>query len=216
MANLIFDLNGPKLWIELNDETFKCLTSRLSKKEVTSQFIDLSRITPQWANTKKWGRGLSGKFHTNLCILSTWASSWCLCLQECGKGLLVSIDFYWYLDILLYYFCFVQDIYFSTIYIIFMHLAMYLFRNLLSINQLVLCLWFLNLYILYMSPYYEECGELICEHTNVYITNTTVQQAAMCYSSVKLLYKIPLVDWGGEIPQQGYRRYKLSLHYPLP
>ena len=47
MANLIFDLNGPKLWIELNDETFKCLTSRLSKKEVTSHFIDLSRITPQ-------------------------------------------------------------------------------------------------------------------------------------------------------------------------
>ena len=45
MANLIFDLNGPKLWIELNDETFKCLTSRLSKKEVTSHFIDLSRIT---------------------------------------------------------------------------------------------------------------------------------------------------------------------------
>ena len=125
MANLIFDLNGPKLWIELNDETFKCLTSRLSKKEVTSHFIDLSRITLQWANTKKWGRGFGGQFHTNHCILSTWASSWCLCLQECGKGLLVSIDFYWYLDILLYYFCFVQDIYFSTIYIIFMHLAMY-------------------------------------------------------------------------------------------
>ena len=47
MANLIFDLNGPKLWIERNDETFKCLTSRLSKKEVTSHFIDLSRNTPQ-------------------------------------------------------------------------------------------------------------------------------------------------------------------------
>ena len=89
MANLIFDLNGPKLWIELNDETFKCLTSSLSKKEVTSHFIDLSRITLQWANTKKWGRGLGGQFHTNHCILSTWASSWCPCLQECGKGLLV-------------------------------------------------------------------------------------------------------------------------------
>ena len=67
-----------------------------------------------------------------------------------------------------------------------------------------------------MSPYYEECGELICEHINVYITNTTVPQAAMCYSSVKLLYKISLVDWGGEIPQHGYRRFKLSLHCPLP
>ena len=46
MANLIFDLNGPKLWIELNDETFKCLTSRLSKKEVTSHFIDLPALRP--------------------------------------------------------------------------------------------------------------------------------------------------------------------------
>ena len=44
MANLIFDLNGPKLWIELNDETFKCLTSSLSKKEVTSHFIDLPAL----------------------------------------------------------------------------------------------------------------------------------------------------------------------------
>ena len=49
--------------------------------------IDLSRITLQWANTKKWGRGSGGQFHTNHCILSTRASSWCFCSQECGKGL---------------------------------------------------------------------------------------------------------------------------------
>ena len=28
-------------------------------------------------------------FHTNHYILSTRASSWCLCLQECGKGLIL-------------------------------------------------------------------------------------------------------------------------------
>ena len=50
--------------------------------------IDLSRITLQWTNTKKWGRGSGGQFHTNHCILSTRASSWCLCSLECGKGLL--------------------------------------------------------------------------------------------------------------------------------
>ena len=55
------------------------------------QSIDLSRITLQWANIKKWGRGSGGQFHTNHYILSTRASSWCLCLQECGKGLLESI-----------------------------------------------------------------------------------------------------------------------------
>ena len=49
--------------------------------------IDLSRITLQWTNTKKWGRGSGGQFHTNHCILSTRASSWCLCSLECGKGL---------------------------------------------------------------------------------------------------------------------------------
>ena len=50
--------------------------------------IDLSRITLQWP-IKKWGHGLGGQFHTNHCIVSTRASSWCLCLQECGKGLLI-------------------------------------------------------------------------------------------------------------------------------
>ena len=49
-------------------------------------FPYLSRIPLQWANIKKWGRGSGGQFHTNHCILSTRASSWCLCLQECGKG----------------------------------------------------------------------------------------------------------------------------------
>ena len=53
--------------------------------------IDLSRVTLQWENIKKWGQGSGGHFHTNHCILSTWASSWCVCLQECGKGLLVAI-----------------------------------------------------------------------------------------------------------------------------
>ena len=52
------------------------------------KLIDLSRITLQWTNTKKWGRGSGGQFHTNHCILSTRASSWCLCSLECGKGLL--------------------------------------------------------------------------------------------------------------------------------
>ena len=55
--------------------------------------IDLSRITLQWTNTKKWGRGSGGQFHTNHCILSTRASSWCLCSLECGKGLLGLCDF---------------------------------------------------------------------------------------------------------------------------
>ena len=53
--------------------------------------LDLSRITLQWAKIKKWGQGSGGQFHTNHCILSTRTSSWCLCLQECGKGLLVAI-----------------------------------------------------------------------------------------------------------------------------
>ena len=34
--------------------------------------IDLCRITLQWANIKKWGRGSGGQFHTNHYILSTW------------------------------------------------------------------------------------------------------------------------------------------------
>ena len=59
------------------------------KKFCKRGVIDLFCITLQWANMKKWGRGLGGQFHTNHCILSTWASSWCPCLQECGKGLLV-------------------------------------------------------------------------------------------------------------------------------
>ena len=29
---------------------------------------------------------LGGQFDTNHCILPTQASSWCLCLQECGNG----------------------------------------------------------------------------------------------------------------------------------
>ena len=53
--------------------------------------IDLSRITLQWANIKKWGQRSGGQFHTNHCILSTRASSWRVCLQECEKGLLVGI-----------------------------------------------------------------------------------------------------------------------------
>ena len=52
---------------------------------------DLSRITLQWANIKKWGRDSGGQFHTNHCILSTRTSSCCLCLQECEKDLLVAI-----------------------------------------------------------------------------------------------------------------------------
>ena len=50
--------------------------------------INLSRITVPWANIKKWVWGSGRQFHTNHCILPTRASSWCLCLQECGKGLL--------------------------------------------------------------------------------------------------------------------------------
>ena len=38
---------------------------------------------------KKWGRGSGGRFHTNHCILSPQVSTWCFCLQECGKGLLL-------------------------------------------------------------------------------------------------------------------------------
>ena len=41
----------------------------------------------QCANIKKWGRGSGGQFHTNHCVLSTRPSTWCLSLQECGKGL---------------------------------------------------------------------------------------------------------------------------------
>ena len=48
-------------------------------------------ITLQWVNIKKWERGSDGHFHTNHWSLSTRASSWCLCLQECGKGLLLLI-----------------------------------------------------------------------------------------------------------------------------
>ena len=50
--------------------------------------INLSRITVPWANIKKWVWGSGRQFHTNHCILPTRASSWCLCLQECRKGLL--------------------------------------------------------------------------------------------------------------------------------
>ena len=49
-------------------------------------WIDLSRITLQWANIKK-AQGSGGQFHTNHCILSNRASSWFFCLQEYGKGL---------------------------------------------------------------------------------------------------------------------------------
>ena len=52
--------------------------------------------TLHWANIKNWGRGSGqGQFHTNHCILSTRASSWCLCLQECGKGLWAEIKHIW-------------------------------------------------------------------------------------------------------------------------
>ena len=50
--------------------------------------IDHSHTSLQWAYIRKWGRGLGGQFHTNHFILSTRASSWRLCLQECGKGLI--------------------------------------------------------------------------------------------------------------------------------
>ena len=58
-----------------------------SSKGIRRTSIDLSGITVQWTNIKKWGRGSGGKFHTNHCILFTRASSWCLCLKKCGKGL---------------------------------------------------------------------------------------------------------------------------------
>ena len=45
-------------------------------------------ITLKWANVRTWERGSDGHFHTNHCSLSTRVSSWCLCLQDCGKGLL--------------------------------------------------------------------------------------------------------------------------------
>ena len=60
-----------------------------------SRSIDLSRITLQWANVKKWGWGSGGQFHINHCILSTQTSSWCICWKECGKGLLTSILQIW-------------------------------------------------------------------------------------------------------------------------
>ena len=59
---------------------------------MTRQPLDLSRITLLWANIKKWGQGSVGQFHTNHCILSTRASSCCLCLQEYRKGLLASFS----------------------------------------------------------------------------------------------------------------------------
>ena len=52
-----------------------------------------------------------------------------------------------------------------------------------------------------------------CVNTETDI-NTTVQQAAMCNSFVKRLYKFPLVDLRGEIPQQGYRRYRAFTTMP--
>ena len=48
---------------------------------------DLSHVTLQWANIKKQGQGSDRHFHTNHCISSIGASSWCLFLQECRKGL---------------------------------------------------------------------------------------------------------------------------------
>ena len=35
---------------------------------------------------EKWGWSLGGQLHTNRCILSSQASSCCLCFQECRKG----------------------------------------------------------------------------------------------------------------------------------
>ena len=49
---------------------------------------DLSHIMLQWANIKKQGQGSDGHFHTNHCIVSIRALSWCLFLQQCRKGLL--------------------------------------------------------------------------------------------------------------------------------
>ena len=64
-------------------------TARCSERFWTP--IDLSLFTLQWANIKKWRRGSDRHFHTNHWSLSTRASSWCLCLQECGIGLLLLI-----------------------------------------------------------------------------------------------------------------------------
>ena len=50
-----------------------------------------------WANIKTLRRGSGqGQFHTNHCILPTQASSWCLSLQECGKGLYAEIKHIWH------------------------------------------------------------------------------------------------------------------------
>ena len=46
---------------------------------------DLSHITLQWANIKKQGQGSDGHFHTNHCIVSIRASSWCLFYSNAGK-----------------------------------------------------------------------------------------------------------------------------------
>ena len=58
------------------------------------------------------GRGSGGQFHTNHCIMSIRASSWCLCLQECEKGLLGGllreIRRYFELFILLYAYDFLR------------------------------------------------------------------------------------------------------------
>ena len=48
-------------------------------------------------------------------------------------------------------------------------------------------------------------------NTETYQANTTVQQAAMSHSSVKLLNKIPLVDSGGKFSNRGMDSTKLTL-----
>ena len=48
-------------------------------------------------------------------------------------------------------------------------------------------------------------------NTETYQANTTVQQAAMSHSSVKLLNKTPLVDKGGKFSNRGMDSTKLTL-----
>ena len=64
---------------------WRCLHSflfiRMLRMFYKKGWIDLSRIPLQWASMNKWGRGSGGQFHTNHCILSNQASTWCLCLQ---------------------------------------------------------------------------------------------------------------------------------------
>ena len=42
---------------------------------------------PVSKHNKEMRTRLGEQFHTNQCILSTRASSWCLCLRECREGL---------------------------------------------------------------------------------------------------------------------------------